>query len=83
MIGPKGERLEESLISELDARVVFHPAEDTPRLALIPKNLLNALWLQLAQVLTSETAVKSCLYCNELFEVGPGTGRRADARYCI
>jgi hypothetical protein len=50
MIGPKGERLEESLISELDARLVFHPAEDTPRLALIPKNLLNALWLQLAQV---------------------------------
>jgi hypothetical protein len=41
-------------------------------------NLKSALWMQLAQNLASNIKLSTCLQCGQLFEVGAGTGRRAD-----
>jgi hypothetical protein len=48
-------------------------------LKIAPATLRDALWLQLAQKLSS---VRQCRHCNEWFRAGPGTGRRAHAQFC-
>ena len=52
------------------------------RLKISPSRLIDAIWLQMAQSITSGRDVRQCLHCGELFEVGPGSGRRLDAKYC-
>jgi hypothetical protein len=52
------------------------------RLGFVPQSLLGALWLQLGQALGSGASVRACQQCGQLFEAGPGTGRRLDALYC-
>jgi hypothetical protein len=51
-------------------------------LKIAPATLRDALWLQLAQNLSSGVKVRQCGHCNEWFRAGPGTGRRADAEFC-
>jgi hypothetical protein len=69
-----------TLIS-LDAMVVWDPATNAPKWELRPKTLLDALWLQLGQKLTGGAQWREC-NCGKWFEVGRGTGRRADAIFC-
>jgi hypothetical protein len=45
-------------------------------------SLLSALWLQLIQALRGDAKLRDCLHCGIWFEVGPGTGRRLDAKFC-
>ena len=52
------------------------------RLKLSPSRLIDGLWLQAAQSITSGRDLQECLHCGELFEVGPGSGRRLDAKFC-
>ena len=47
-----------------------------------PIEFLSALRLQLFQKLSGEANLRSCRYCGHWFEVGPGTSRRMDARFC-
>jgi hypothetical protein len=65
--------MEAALVPRKDGRmtVVFRPG-----------SLLTGLWLQMANALSDATAPVSCLYCEKLFEVGPGRGRRGDAKFC-
>jgi len=52
------------------------------RFQIAPANLMQALWFRLGQVLASNIKLSTCLQCGDLFEVGLGSGRRADAKYC-
>jgi len=52
------------------------------RPVLRPPDLLAALWLELGQALSRDTAIRQCPHCGKWFEVGPGTGRRRDAKFC-
>ena len=51
-------------------------------LQLVPRDLLSGLWLQLGLKLSGEKKISTCLHCGNWFEAGPGTGRRADAKFC-
>jgi len=51
------------------------------RLKVTPPNLLGALWYQLALKL-SDADLRMCPLCHRVFEVGRGTGLRADAKFC-
>ena len=52
------------------------------RFEIKPIGLMEALWLQLGQVLASNIKLSTCLQCGRLFEIGRGSGRRADAKFC-
>jgi hypothetical protein len=52
------------------------------RMQLTVPDLLTGLWVQLGQSLASGAAMRICDHCNMPFEVGPGTGRRLDAKFC-
>jgi hypothetical protein len=51
------------------------------RLKVTPPTFLGALWYQLALKL-SDADLRMCPLCHRVFEVGRGTGLRADAKFC-
>lgn len=53
-----------------------------PRIQFYPRSLLDGLWFQLGQALASGVTIRQCQHCHELFEAGPGTQRRTDAKFC-
>jgi hypothetical protein len=75
--GPDGEP-----IAGLLASLVIDNQTGALRLKIVPSDLIQALLIQVAQKLAGRVRISPCLYCNELFEAGPGTGRRLDALFC-
>jgi hypothetical protein len=51
-------------------------------LQLSVHSLIDGLWLQAGQAVASGANLRQCQYCHELFETGPGSGRRLDAKFC-
>jgi hypothetical protein len=68
--------------SRIDVRLAFNPITRRPQYIFTPPTLVNALWLELGQAVTSDAQWRQCVHCGGWFEAGPGTGRRADARFC-
>jgi len=67
---------------KLTAALVPDPMTGAWQLQLSPPTLLDALWLQFGQALTSNAQLRQCDHCGKWFEAGVGTGRRADAKFC-
>jgi hypothetical protein len=68
--------------SRIDVALTFNPMTNKPQFRLTPPALVNALWLELGQALSSDASIRNCLHCGEWFEAGAGTGRREDAKFC-
>jgi hypothetical protein len=66
----------------LEAWVRWDRAAKEFKWSLRPNTMLDALWLQLGQWLTSGVQIRACQRCGQWFEAGRGTGRRADAKFC-
>lgn len=66
----------------IETALIVDPLTRRPRLQLKIPNLINAVWLQMGQMLASDATLRSCLHCGAPFEVGLGTGRRSDAKFC-
>ena len=69
-------------LSSMSVRLSLDPSTEMPRLRLMPQSLLDALWVQLGQVLSGSATIHQCQHCGQWFESGAGTGRRADAKFC-
>ena len=54
------------------------------RLTYVPKNLLGAIWMQLALALGHDKQYPHCTYCKQPFEISldKQTGQRADSIFC-
>jgi hypothetical protein len=68
--------------SSVDAWVVWDRSTKEFKWELRPKTLLDALWLQLGQWLTTGTQIRACKHCGNWFAAGRGTGRRAGTKFC-
>jgi hypothetical protein len=73
---------EEMPLSGMNAAVVRDKYTKVPRLRFSPRNLLDALWMQLAYTLSSGVCARECRQCGVIFTAGPGTSRRGDAEFC-
>jgi hypothetical protein len=69
------------VLTRLDL-VLIRAGSSKSRMQIVPRTLLSLMYLQLAQSLAGERPVRRCKHCDELFEVGPGTGRKSDSKYC-
>lgn len=68
-------------LNKLNASIVTD--HNGMRLKVLPTCLLDALWLQLAQVKSRGSAnFRECLRCRNLFMAGASADRRADAKFC-
>jgi hypothetical protein len=72
----------QSSLSNISASLVFDPMTSRPKIRLKPASLLDAMWLQLGQKVSGDAVIRECKHCGEWFEVGAGTGRRLDAKFC-
>lgn len=81
ILGPKGLPLGDGPIGDVKATLVFDQVTQKPRLQFIPRNLLNAIWLQLGEHLSGDLNLMECRFCGKTFERGPGH-RRADSKFC-
>jgi hypothetical protein len=66
-----------------NVEAILRPSGDQmlPRIALRPKTLMDAIWLQFAQSLSGGKSLRTCRQCSTWFEVGAG-GRRTIAEFC-
>lgn len=58
-----------------DKHGVFRPV-------LTPTSLMSGLFWQLINSKRAGAQYRSCQYCGVIFQVGVGSGRRADAKFC-
>jgi hypothetical protein len=68
--------------SRMDVALTFNASTGQPQMIWRPSSFVNALWFELAASLTGNTPLRACRYCGKWFWVGPGTGRRLDAKFC-
>ncbi len=69
-------------VAGVTAKLSPDPVDGGLRLKLGVGDLASALWLQFAQHVSSGASLRRCHQCNTWFEVGAGTGRRLDAKFC-
>jgi hypothetical protein len=67
-----------SLPGKLTASLVPDPVTGIWKLQLEPPTLLDAIWLQFGQAITSNAKLRFCLQCSKPLE----PGKRADAKFC-
>lgn len=67
---------------QLSAWLVPDPITGVWQLQLRPPTLLDAIWLQFAQAITSNAELRTCGHCGKWFEAGQGSDRRAGAKFC-
>ena len=71
------------LRGKLTASLAPDPITGAWKLKLEPPSLLDAIWLQFGQAVTSDAAdLRFCILCGTPFEAGGQSGRRADAKFC-
>jgi hypothetical protein len=68
--------------SRIDVYLAFNPITGRPHFKFTPPTLVNALHFEMGEFLTRDAQIRGCVHCGEWFETGPGTGRRADAKFC-
>jgi hypothetical protein len=69
-------------LGSIETSLFADPITGDLQMRLTVPDLLTGLWVQLGQSLASGAAMHLCEHCSMPFEVGPGTGRRLDAKFC-
>ena len=77
----KRKRLPVAQVFDLKAKVIVNRTGRVEKM-LLPQTLLQALWLQFIYTPLGGMKLLECKYCHEQFWAGPGTDRRADAKFC-
>lgn len=75
------DKLNQKLKKGFSARVKYGPETEELSFQLRPTSLKTAIFLQLANLLTSSVGVKICQVCSKWFVLNPGQGRN-DKQYC-
>ena len=69
-------------VVKIRARAVWNLKIRTVQWRLSPATLLDGLWQQFGNALMGGAKLRECDFCHTWFEVGAGTGRRLDAKFC-
>jgi hypothetical protein len=69
-------------IADLKASFSTDKVSGNATIKYSPATLLDALWLQVGQVISGGTEVRQCQHCGDWFSVGGEKGRRLVARFC-
>ncbi len=86
LIRPAWYQLQHILNNKLDghvsARLLWNTSHTRLSLYQVPKDLISALWLQLARAIDGDRKYLQCEECRNWFEVSSPDGGRKDKRYC-
>jgi hypothetical protein len=83
-LGPEDNRKTygDGFLGWVNAYLALNPVTRRPQLRFLPVCLIDAMLLEFGRVVTSDAQLRQCVQCGIWFETGPGTGRRADAKFC-
>jgi len=73
--------INDNLTNATAPRLLWNSDQTSLSIHLQPKNLLGAIWLQLAQAIERNCSFRRCDQCQTWFEVSVQAGR-SDKRYC-
>ena len=73
---------QEHLMSGMQLRIDASPKTQRFGLNVQPKDLLSAMYLQLANEITNGIKYKQCKFCPNWFPYGPGTGHKHTKEFC-
>jgi hypothetical protein len=79
------QRIVDSRLRErVEVRLLFKGNQPQLGGALMPQDLIGALWLQFAAAIDARKTFSTCRQCGTHFELSrdPETGKRRDSRYC-
>jgi hypothetical protein len=86
LIGPAWYQLQhmvnEKLAGNVSARLLWNSSHTRLSLHQVPKDLISALWLQLARAMEGNREYQQCEECRNWFEVASPDGGRKDKRFC-
>ena len=68
--------------NQISVTLVKSNESDRPDLRIVPRDLLHALWLQFAEVISTGLKTKHCQWCRKAFPYGPGSRHRSTAIFC-
>jgi len=75
--------INQHLEGNVSPRLLYHTDLDQQVLRFVPKNLLGALWLQLAQAIDANKEYRACRECGKWYEVSlEGDGRTKRRQFC-
>jgi len=70
------------VLLRIKVSLIGDPIAESLKLHLGVQSLMEALWLQFGQAMARGATVRQCQHCSTLFQTGPGSGRRLDAKFC-
>jgi hypothetical protein len=77
-----GDELTPASLGIVEVAFFWNPTRKAPVWSFRPVSLGDTLWLQFGQAMMRGAQLRACVHCGGWFEVGAGTGRRADAKFC-
>ena len=69
-------------MTSIDVALLSREPGSRPALVLQPRNLLDAMHLQLAKFVATDGSIRACRQCGEWFVSGLGDARRSIAIFC-
>jgi len=72
----------EKLDGNVSARLLWNSSKTRLSLHQVPKDLISALWMQLARAIEGDREYQQCEECRNWFEVSSPDGSRKDKRFC-
>ena len=74
--------INDHLEGNVSGKLLFDPTYSRLNLYIVPKDLLSALWLQLARAVDGNRDFAQCEVCRNWFEISSPDGARSDKRFC-
>lgn len=69
--------LEEHFPAGVRPCLLRKPNQDRPRLRIFPERLIDAVWLQAADAVSSNRVFRACRACGKWMELARGTARKS------
>lgn len=69
-------------LGTINVTLAPRPHKSRPELKLTLNDLLTGIWIQFGQASAGGLKIRRCGHCSALFEAGPGSDRRLDAKFC-
>jgi hypothetical protein len=69
-------------MADVGIKLITDQALQVPKLQFNPKSLLDGMWIQVAQKITSGVSIGACTHCGLWFAQGGRKGRRRDSKFC-
>lgn len=78
----RSDRSNANLIPVTNLKLLLRSDQHGAHLTITPSTIIDAMWLQFGQEVTGGGKILRCMYCSNIFRVGPKHGRKTSLYCC-